>query len=93
MDNSLKTYDPKEAEMIIQVAILCTQNAPEDRPRMEEVVQILKGVGLAQRWEEWERLEEARNRELQLSLMTHRFAWMHESSMEVQEALQLSAPR
>lgn len=67
MDNNLKTYDPKE----VQVALLCTQNAPEERPRMAEVVQMLKGAGLAQRWGEGERLEEAINRELQLSFMTH----------------------
>lgn len=93
VDKNLKVYDPKEVEMIVQVALLCTQNAPEDRPRMAQVVKMLKGVGLAERWDEWERLEEARNRELQFSLMTHRFAWMHESTMEVQEAIQLSAAR
>ncbi|KAJ8447168.1 hypothetical protein Cgig2_022897 [Carnegiea gigantea] len=85
--------DEEDVLLLDHVAILCTQPAPEDRPRMPEVVKMLKGVGLAQRWGEWERLEEARNRELQLSLMTHRFAWMHESTIEVQEALQLSAPR
>lgn len=92
VDSNLKAYDPKEVEMIVQVALLCTQNAPEDRPRMAEVVKMLQGVGLADRWAEWERLEEARNQELQMSLMTHRFAWMDES-MDEQEAMQLSAAR
>lgn len=88
----MKSYDPKEVEMIVQVALLCTQTAPEDRPRMAEVVKILQGVGLTERWNEWEKLEEARNQETQLSLMTHRLAWMDES-MDEQEAMQLSAAR
>lgn len=92
VDSNLKAYDHKEVEMIVQVALLCTQNAPEDRPRMAEVVKMLQGVGLADRWAEWEKLEEARNQELQMSVMTHRFAWMDES-MDEQEAMQLSAAR
>ncbi|KAL2941764.1 hypothetical protein RDABS01_030114 [Bienertia sinuspersici] len=93
VDSNMKTYDPKEVEMIVQVALLCTQNAPEDRPRMAEVVKMLKGVGgLIEKWAEWETLEEARNQEMQLSLMTHRFAWMDES-MDEQEAMQLSSAR
>ncbi|KAL9233347.1 hypothetical protein vseg_008364 [Gypsophila vaccaria] len=92
VDSNLKTYDRKEVEMIVQVALLCTQNAPEDRPRMAEVVKMLQGVGLAERWEEWERLEEARNHELSVSIMTHRFAWMDESTDD-QEAMQLSEAR
>ena len=92
VDSNLKSYDPKEVEMIVQVALLCTQTAPEDRPRMAEVVKILQGVGLTERWNEWEKLEEARNQEMHLSLMTHRLAWMDES-MDEQEAMQLSAAR
>lgn len=92
MDNNLTSYDPKEVEVIVQVALLCTQNAPEDRPRMAEVVKMLQGVGLSDRWAEWETLEETRNQELQISLMTHRLAWMDES-MDEQEAVQLSSAR
>ncbi|GAB4835570.1 hypothetical protein Ancab_000479 [Ancistrocladus abbreviatus] len=90
VDSNLKVYNVQEVEMIVQVALLCTQNAPENRPRMTEVVNMLQGVGLAERWAEWERLEEVRNQEL--SLMAHRFAWAEES-MDDQEAMQLSAAR
>lgn len=92
VDSNLKAYDPKEVEMIVQVALLCTQTAPENRPKMAEVVKMLQGVGLTERWAEWETLEEARNQELQLSLMKHQLAWMDES-MDEQEAMQLSAAR
>jgi len=90
VDRNLKSYDPKEVETILQVALLCTQAYPEDRPSMSEVVKLLQGVGLADRWADWQQLEEARNQEF--SLMTHQFVWNVESTLD-QEAIQLSQPR
>lgn len=90
MDSNLETYDPKEVETIVQVALLCTQGLPEERPTMSEVVKMLQGVGLAERWVKWEQHEEVRNREY--SLMTHQFVWTDESTHD-QEAIQLSRAR
>ncbi|KAG5058467.1 hypothetical protein JHK86_013463 [Glycine max] len=90
VDRNLKSYDPKEVETILQVALLCTQGYPEDRPTMSEVVKMLQGVGLADRWADWQQLEEARNQEF--SLMTHQFVWNDESTLD-QEAIQLSRAR
>ncbi|KAK2656381.1 hypothetical protein Ddye_009433 [Dipteronia dyeriana] len=90
VDRNLFTYDSKEVETIIQVALLCTQNSPEDRPPMAEVVKMLIGDGLAERWAEWEQLEEVRHQEF--SLISHNFAWGEESSID-QEAIQLSRAR
>ncbi|XP_057417521.1 probable LRR receptor-like serine/threonine-protein kinase At5g63710 isoform X2 [Lotus japonicus] len=90
VDRNLETYDTKEVETILQVALLCTQGSPEDRPSMSEVVKMLQGVGLADKWADWQQLEEARNEEL--SLMTHQFAWSDESTLD-QEAMQLSTAR
>ncbi|XP_052204898.1 probable LRR receptor-like serine/threonine-protein kinase At5g63710 isoform X2 [Diospyros lotus] len=90
VDENLKDYDPKEVETIVQVALLCTQSSPEDRPRMAEVVSMLQGVGLAERWAEWEQLEEVRNREF--SLFSSRFEWAYETTND-QEAIQLSQAR
>lgn len=90
VDRNLKSYDPKEVETILQVALLCTQGFPEDRPTMSEVVKMLQGVGLADRWADWQQLEEARNQEL--SLMTHQFVWNDETTLD-QEAIQLSRAR
>ena len=42
----------EEVEMIVQIALLCTQASPEDRPAMSEVVRMLEGERLAERWEE-----------------------------------------
>lgn len=50
-------YIDEEVEQLIQVALLCTQGNPTKRPKMSEVVRMLEGDGLAERWEEWRRDE------------------------------------
>ncbi|XP_057496789.1 BRASSINOSTEROID INSENSITIVE 1-associated receptor kinase 1-like isoform X1 [Actinidia eriantha] len=50
-------YVTEEVEELIQVALLCTQNSPAERPKMSEVVRMLEGDGLAQKWEQWQREE------------------------------------
>ncbi|KAL8089310.1 hypothetical protein AgCh_038931 [Apium graveolens] len=47
------SYVDEQVEELIQVALLCTQNSPTERPKMTEVVKMLEGDGLAERWEEW----------------------------------------
>ncbi|XP_050256089.1 probable LRR receptor-like serine/threonine-protein kinase At5g63710 [Quercus robur] len=90
VDNNLKTYEPREVETIVQVALLCTQSSPEDRPTMAQVVKMMQGEGLAERWAEWEQLEEVRNQEY--ALMPHNFTWADESTYDP-EAIQLSKAR
>ncbi|KAL9460949.1 hypothetical protein AB3S75_004024 [Citrus x aurantiifolia] len=90
VDRNLDTYDSKEVETMVQVALLCTQSTPEDRPTMAQVVKMLQGVDLADRWAEWEELEEVRQQEV--SLVPHQFAWREDSSID-QEAIQLSNAR
>lgn len=64
VDPNLKqNYDGQEVEMMIQVALLCTQGSPEDRPKMAEVVRMLEGEGLAERWVEWQQVEHTRRQE------------------------------
>ncbi|KAL4614722.1 hypothetical protein ACB092_07G073900 [Castanea dentata] len=50
-------YVDTEVEELIQVALLCTQGSPMERPKMSEVVRMLEGDGLAERWEEWQKEE------------------------------------
>lgn len=90
VDGNMKTYDEKEVGTLIQVALLCTQSSPEERPTMAEVVRLLQGVDLAERWAEWEQLEDVRSREF--SLLPHPFAWAEESTHD-QVAIQLSKAR
>lgn len=91
VDQNLKqNYDAKEVEAIIQVALLCTQTSPEDRPKMTEVVRMLEGEGLAERWEEWQQLEVIRRQEY--ASLPRRFEWTEDSTYN-QEAMELSEPR
>ena len=91
MDNNLnQNYDSEDLEMIIQIALLCTQPSPEDRPSMSEVVRMLEGEGLAERWEEWQHVEVTRRQEYER--MQQRFDW-GEDSVYNQEAIELSAGR
>lgn len=91
VDGNLKTYDRKEVETIVQVALLCTNSSPEGRPKMEEVVKMLRGIGLAERWAKWEQLEDAMNQDLAV-LMSQQYIWAEDSSID-QEAIQLSRAR
>jgi hypothetical protein len=91
VDNNLnQNYDSEDLEMIIQIALLCTQASPEDRPSMSEVVRMLEGEGLAERWEEWQHVEVTRRQEYER--MQRRFDWV-EDSVYNQEAIELSAGR
>ncbi|KAL0833871.1 hypothetical protein Bca101_085760 [Brassica carinata] len=51
VDRELGTnYDKIEVGEMLQVALLCTQHLPAHRPKMSEVVLMLEGDGLAERW-------------------------------------------
>ncbi|CAI9758224.1 unnamed protein product [Fraxinus pennsylvanica] len=91
VDCNLKTnYNIHEVEMVIQVALLCTQSSPEDRPAMSEVVRMLEGEGLAERWEEWQHVEITRRQEYER--LHRRFDW-GEDSINNQDAIELSGGR
>ncbi|TKY60268.1 LRR receptor serine/threonine-protein kinase [Spatholobus suberectus] len=88
--NLNKNYNIQEVEMMIQVALLCTQATPEDRPLMSEVVRMLEGEGLAERWEEWQHVEV--NRRQEYERLQRRFDW-GEDSVYNQDAIELSGGR
>ncbi|KAI3446700.1 hypothetical protein Pfo_003365 [Paulownia fortunei] len=43
-------YDQIEVGEMLQVALLCTQYLPAHRPKMSEVLRMLEGDGLAEKW-------------------------------------------
>ncbi|RLN18933.1 putative LRR receptor-like serine/threonine-protein kinase [Panicum miliaceum] len=91
VDRNLNSnYNGQEVEMMIQIALLCTQASPEDRPSMSEVVRMLEGEGLAERWEEWQQVEVTRREDYER--MQQRFDW-GEDSIYNQDAIELSAGR
>ncbi|KAJ4761194.1 BRI1-associated receptor kinase [Rhynchospora pubera] len=50
------SYDIIEVSEMVQVALLCTQYLPSHRPKMSDVVRMLEGDGLVDKWEATNRL-------------------------------------
>ncbi|KAG2253947.1 hypothetical protein Bca4012_101668 [Brassica carinata] len=91
VDPDLQTnYEQRELEQVIQVALLCTQGSPMERPKMSEVVRMLEGDGLAERWDEWQKGEILRE-EIDLSPNPHS-DWIVDSTYNL-HAVELSGPR
>ncbi|XP_042494083.1 probable LRR receptor-like serine/threonine-protein kinase At5g10290 isoform X1 [Macadamia integrifolia] len=88
--NLNRNSDSQEVKMMIQVALLCTQASPENRPTMSEVVRMLEGEGLTERWEEWQQVEVNRRQENERLQM--RFDW-GEDSIYNPSATELSGGR
>uniref|UniRef100_A0A7I4AHB8 non-specific serine/threonine protein kinase n=2 Tax=Physcomitrium patens TaxID=3218 RepID=A0A7I4AHB8_PHYPA len=86
-----KNYDEEEVEELIQVALLCTQGSPVDRPKMGDVVHILEGDGLAERWEEWQKVEVIRKQDYDMPTR-QTSQWILDSTENL-HAVELSGPR
>ncbi|KAK2998149.1 hypothetical protein RJ639_025035, partial [Escallonia herrerae] len=83
-------YVEAEVEQLIQVALLCTQGSPMDRPKMSEVVRMLEGDGLAERWDEWQKVEVLRQ---EVDLAPYPSSdWLVDSTDNL-HAVELSGPR
>lgn len=83
-------YNDDEVEQLIQVALLCTQGTPGERPKMSEVVRMLEGDGLAERWEEWQKEEMFRQ---DFNPIQHANSnWIMDSSSQIPPD-ELSGPR
>ncbi|XP_024367116.1 LRR receptor kinase BAK1 [Physcomitrium patens] len=86
----MSEYNSLELEEMVQVALLCTQVLPSERPKMLDVARMLEGDGLAERWEQWREVENRRSRE---ALLPRRYCELVEDSSWDIEAIQLSGPR
>ncbi|KAI3884781.1 hypothetical protein MKW92_014444 [Papaver armeniacum] len=84
-------FDNAEVEIMIQVALLCTQSSSEDRPTMSEVVRMLEGEGLAEKWEEWQ--QDAVTRREEAERLRQRCDWGEYSTTHDQHAIELSGGR
>ncbi|XP_022885908.1 somatic embryogenesis receptor kinase 2-like isoform X2 [Olea europaea var. sylvestris] len=83
-------YVEAEVEQLIQVALLCTQSSLMDRPKMSDVVRMLEGDGLAERWDEWQKVEVLRQ---EVELIPHSSSEWIVDSTENLHAVELSGPR
>ncbi|KAG6708753.1 hypothetical protein I3842_06G097500 [Carya illinoinensis] len=93
VDKDLKSnYDPIELEETVRVALLCTQYLPSHRPKMSEVVRMLEGDGLAEKWEASQRAESTRCRANEFS-SSERYSDLTVDSSVLAQAMELSGPR
>lgn len=93
IDKDLKTnYDAIELEEMVQVALLCTQYLPSHRPKMSEVIRMLQGDGLAERWEASQRTESSKYKTQDLS-SSERYSDLTDDSSLLTQAIELSGPR
>ncbi|KAK0583870.1 hypothetical protein LWI29_004277 [Acer saccharum] len=93
VDKDLKTnYDRIELEEMVQVALLCTQYLPGYRPKMSEVVRMLEGDGLAERWEASQRAEATKGKPHEFS-SSDRYSDLTDDSSLLVQAMELSGPR
>lgn len=93
VDKDLRhNYDRIELEEMIKVALLCTQYLPGLRPKMSEVVRMLEGDGLAERWEASQRLESHKVKTQELS-SSERYSDLTDDSSLLAQAIELSGPR
>nr|AAV58833.2 somatic embryogenesis receptor kinase [Cocos nucifera] len=84
-------YVEAEVESLIQVTLLCTQGSPMERPKMSEVVRMLEGDGLAERWEEWQKVEVVRL-DVEMAPPNGNNEWIIDSTDNL-HAVELSGPR
>lgn len=92
-DKDLETnYDRIELEEMVQVALLCTQYIPGLRPKMSEVIRMLEGDGLAERWEASQRSESNKCKTQELS-SSERYSDITNDSSILVQAIELSGPR
>lgn len=93
VDKDLKgKFDRVELEEMVKVALLCTQFNSSQRPKMSEVLRLLEGEGLAEKWEASQNVETPRYL-LSFEYPPERYADFIEESSLTLEAMELSGPR
>lgn len=86
----MKDFDRIELEEMVQVALLCTQFNAANRPKMSEVLRMLEGDGLAEKWEACQKFETPRYRAFETP---QKYSDLIDESSLVMEAMELSGPR
>ncbi|KAJ4718913.1 NSP-interacting kinase-like protein [Melia azedarach] len=92
VDEDIKNiYDRIELEDMVQVALLCTQTLPSQRPKMSEVVRMLEDHKFSEKWVACRGAETTTSRGYDFSNL-ERYSDMTGSSLKIQ-AIELSGPR
>ncbi|OVA20749.1 Protein kinase domain [Macleaya cordata] len=93
-DKDLKNnFDGAELEEMVKVALLCTQFDPSHRPKMSEIVRMLEGDGLTEKWDasQSQKIDTPRIRSSD-KLLQRYSDFIEESSLTL-EPMELSGPR
>ncbi|KAK1268249.1 Protein NSP-INTERACTING KINASE 1 [Acorus gramineus] len=96
VDKNMKnSYNRVEIDEMVQVALLCTQYLPNHRPKMSEVVRMLEGDGLAERWEASQRSDshKSSSRNHQEFASSERYSDLTDDSSLIVQEMELSGPR
>lgn len=94
VDKDLRiNYDRIELEEMVQVALLCTQYLPGHRPKMSEIVRMLEGDGLAERWEASQKFDSSNKYKTKELSSSERFSDLTDDSLLLVQAMELSGPR
>ncbi|TMX03766.1 hypothetical protein EJD97_014170 [Solanum chilense] len=94
VDKDLRiNYDRIELEEMVQVALLCTQYLPGHRPKMSEIVRMLEGDGLAERWEASQKFDGSNKYKTKELSSSERFSDLTDDSLLLVQAMELSGPR
>lgn len=86
-------YDSAELEEMVQIALLCTMYRPYHRPKMSEIVKMLEGDGVAEKWEAMKNIEEPNPDRSSESVRTGVNYDDDECNSIEQQASELSEPR
>ena len=93
VDKDLRnSFDMVELAEMVQVALLCTQFNPSHRPKISDVLRMLEGDGLAEKWEASQKVETPRNHRAFENCPQRYSDFIEESSLVI-EAMELSGPR
>ncbi|KAH0697542.1 hypothetical protein KY290_015428 [Solanum tuberosum] len=94
VDKDLRiNYDRIELEEMVQVALLSTQYLPGHRPKMSEIVRMLEGDGLAERWEASQKFDGSNKYKTKELSSSERFSDLTDDSLLLVQAMELSGPR
>ncbi|KAH7429660.1 hypothetical protein KP509_09G060600 [Ceratopteris richardii] len=88
-DERKKEFVVEEMERMVKVAILCTSQPYSERPKMSEVLQMMEGDGIEERWQSWQKNEESR-----CSSAIEQVQFLDSpNDLYLMDAFQLSGPR
>lgn len=96
----LNKYGSVEMEEMVQVALLCTRYNPSERPKMSEILRLLEGEGLVDKWEASNKIENSKSQQqsnssfssLQGERSVNYTDFMDGRSLDIEE-IELSGPR